>query len=213
MSQEGFCEKHGPYDAALGRCPYCERERGLPAAPPALDDELPTDPWGGRGRAAGGSDEVTDPRGRAQQYESELDEITDWPKRRGGDWDDEDETQLPGGRRRRGGWEDDETVVERSEKGLLGYLIVKEGMRRGQVQRIRHGTTIGRGDSDILIRDQKVSRLHAKFTVEDNQFFIWDVASDNGTFVNEERIREATALQENDTIKIGDTTFVLKTLE
>ena len=75
MSQEGFCEKHGPYDASLGRCPYCDRERGLPAAPAALDDELPTDPWGGRTKPVGGAGKTADPRGRAQ-YESELDEIT-----------------------------------------------------------------------------------------------------------------------------------------
>ncbi len=197
MSQEGFCEKHGPYDASLGRCPYCDRERGLPAAPPPLDDELPTDPWGGRGRPA---------RAAAD------DDVTEWPQRRRAGLDDEDMTELPE-RRKRVGWEEDETVVERSESGLLGFLIVKEGMRRGQVHRIGHGTTLGRGDSDILIRDEKVSRLHAKFTVEDEQFFVWDFGSENDTLVNGERIREATALQENDTIKIGNTTFVLKTLE
>lgn len=213
MSQESFCVEHGPYDASLGACPYCAGGRGLPPAPPALGDDLPTDPWGGQSRPAGVpfDEEETDPRSQAEMYQEELDEITDWPQQRRGRWDDDEVTDWP--EQRRGRWEDDETVVERAETGLLGFLIVKEGLRRGQVHRLRHGTTAGRGDSDILIRDEKVSRRHAKFTIEDDQFFIWDFGSENGTFVNQERIREATALQENDVIKIGDTAFVLKTLE
>lgn len=213
MTGEGFCEKHGPYDAAAGKCPYCARERGLPPEPPPLDDDLPTDPWGGRPRpvrAARDPDE-TGARERERFYEEADEEATDWPKRRTGKWDeDEDVTDWP--KRRRPGIDDDDTVVEHAEAGLLGFLVVKEGMRRGQVHRIKHGSTIGRSGADILVRDPKVSRSHAKFTVEDDCFFVWDFGSENGTFVNGNRIREATPLAENDVIKIGDTLFVLKTL-
>jgi hypothetical protein len=196
MSAEGFCEKHGPYDASLGQCPYCARDSSLPPAPPPLDDELPTDPWGGRERSAYAAydEEETDIGFRARLYEEE-DQVTQLPERRGE------------------GWDEDETVVERAETGMLGFLIVKDGMRRGQVHRIHSGTTIGRDRAKIILRDPKVSRPHAKFTVEDDQFIIWDFGSENGTFVNDERVREATALNENDVIKIGDTVFVLKTLQ
>ena len=204
MSKEGFCERHGPYDVSLGGCPYCARERGQPAgslegewpaAPPPLDDELPTDPWGGR-----------EPRAHVAVDEEETD-LGSWSRRQEFE---EELTELP--ERRRLGWEEDETVVERAEEGLLGFLIAREGMRRGQVHRIRGGATIGRGEATILIRDPKASRLHAKFTIEDDQFVIWDFGSENGTFVNGERIRGATSLKENDVIKVGDTVFVLKTL-
>jgi hypothetical protein len=210
---EGFCDKHGPYDASQGRCPFCARERGLPQAPPPLDDELETDPWGGREQAAyiPSDEEETDPGGRAQLYQEELDEITQWPQKRIGDWEDDEEvTQLPD--RPRNDWDDDATVVERSETGLLGFLIVKDGMRRGQVHKIRNGTTIGRKEAKILIRDSKISKSHAKFTIEEGQFHVWDFGTPNGTFVNGNRIREATALLENDEVRMGDTTFVLKTL-
>lgn len=114
MSEEGFCEKHGPYDASLGQCPYCAQSSGLPPAPPPLDDELPTDPWGGRERSAqvAYDEEETDIGFRARVYEEE-DELTEFPDRGPGSWDE------------------DHTVVERAEKGMLGFLIVKEGMRRG----------------------------------------------------------------------------------
>lgn len=196
MSEEGFCEKHGPYDASLGRCPYCAQSSGLPPAPPPLDDELPTDPWGGRERPAyvAHDEEETDIGIRARVYEEE-DDLTQFPD------------QGPGA------WDEDHTVVERAEKGMLGFLVVKEGMRRGQVHRIHDGTTIGRDQARIILRDPKVSKPHAKFTIADDQFTVWDFGSSNGTFVNGERIREATPLNENDVIKIGDTVFVLKTLQ
>ena len=194
--EQGLCEKHGPYDASLGQCPYCAQESGPPAAPRPLDDELPTDPWGGQERPAAGAydEEETDFGFRARLYE----EDTQWPERRR-EGRDIDET-IPYGR-------------ERGEEGLLGFLIVKEGMRRGKVYRVQNGTTIGRDQANIMIRDTKVSRPHAKFTIEDDQFVIWDFGSENGTFVNDERIREAKRLQENDVIKVGDTIFVLKILQ
>jgi hypothetical protein len=215
MTVEGFCKRHGPYDAALGKCPYCARERGLPEAPPSLDD-LETDPWGGRGRparAAYEEEEETDPRGGRARQELLDEDVTDWPRRRR-DRREEDEDVTVWPKRRAGReWDEDETVVEGAPSGLLGFLIVKEGMRRGQVHRIRDGTTIGRKEAKILVRDSKVSRSHAKFTVEEGQFHIWDFGTANGTYVNGQRIREATALEENDEVKIGDTSFVLKTLE
>ncbi len=197
--EEGLCEKHGPYDASLGQCPYCAQESSLPPAPPPLDDELPTDPWGGRERPAqvAYDEEETDIGFRARVYEEEED-VTQWPERRRPDWDE------------------DMTVAERAPgaEGLLGFLIVKEGMRRGKVYRVEGGTTIGRKDANIrLSDDSKVSQHHAKLTVEDDQFVIWDFGSTNGTSVNDEKIRAATPLNENDVIKIGDSVFVLKTLQ
>jgi len=58
-----------------------------------------------------------------------------------------------------------------------------------------------------------VSNPHAKITLEDETYVLWDFGSKNGTTVNDERIRAATELKENDVIKIGDTVMVLKVLE
>ncbi|MGC8960785.1 MAG: FHA domain-containing protein [Chloroflexia bacterium] len=44
----------------------------------------------------------------------------------------------------------------------------------------------------------------------EDQFVVWDLASKNGTFVNDQRIRAPTPLKENDTVRVGTTTFVLK---
>ena len=67
--------------------------------------------------------------------------------------------------------------------------------------------------ADVVLDDEKVSAFHAKFTVRDNQFLLWDLGSANGTFVNDMAIVAATLLKENDEIRMGNTIFVLKMLE
>ncbi len=57
-------------------------------------------------------------------------------------------------------------------------------------------------DSDIFLDDVTVSRTHATFRREQDQFLVRDVGSLNGTYVNRERIEEAT-LKTGDEVQIG----------
>ncbi len=57
-------------------------------------------------------------------------------------------------------------------------------------------------DSDIFLDDVTVSRKHAVFTREGGTFSVRDVGSLNGTYLNRERIDEAT-LQTGDEVQIG----------
>jgi pSer/pThr/pTyr-binding forkhead associated (FHA) protein len=121
-------------------------------------------------------------------------EATTWPKQREAKWENEN------------------TILEQAQAGLLGWLIVKEGARRGQTHPVRHESTVGREDATIVIRDPKISRPHARFTVQNDQFFVWDFGTPNGTIVNGQRIDRATPLKENDVIQIGETVFLFKTM-
>ncbi|MEP7368690.1 MAG: FHA domain-containing protein [Dermatophilaceae bacterium] len=57
-------------------------------------------------------------------------------------------------------------------------------------------------DSDIFLDDVTVSRTHARFRRESDDFLVRDVGSLNGTYVNRERIEEAT-LKTGDEVQIG----------
>jgi pSer/pThr/pTyr-binding forkhead associated (FHA) protein len=57
-------------------------------------------------------------------------------------------------------------------------------------------------DSDIFLDDVTVSRKHATFRREGDVFLVRDVGSLNGTYVNRERIDEAT-LKTRDEVQIG----------
>ncbi len=63
--------------------------------------------------------------------------------------------------------------------------------------------TLGRGlSNDIILEDTRVSRHHAQLRYKNRQFWITDLGSTNGTFVNNERVVES-ALQNGDVVSLG----------
>lgn len=100
----------------------------------------------------------------------------------------------------------------------FAWLVIREGPRAGQIFRLgAEGTTIGRDSQcDLILDDDAVSRQHAKVRVEKNgageaQFFIYDLATSNGTRVQGEQIVKAP-LSDGDLIEIGRTKLVFKQL-
>ena len=68
---------------------------------------------------------------------------------------------------------------------------------------------IGRAsDSDLVLRDGRVSRQHARLHGRDGVLVLTDLGSTNGTRVNGQRIREVV-LGAGDQIGMGDTVLVL----
>lgn len=70
------------------------------------------------------------------------------------------------------------------------------------------GLTIGRGRSNgIALSDQFVSFMHARIFPDGHFFFIEDLGSTNGTFVNGRKIDGPTQLKVRDEVVFGDTTL------
>lgn len=65
--------------------------------------------------------------------------------------------------------------------------------------------TIGRSpEADIVLLDEKVSRIHCGVRLWDGEFYIKDLKSRNGTWVNNQRV-EVTKLKPGDVIRVGST--------
>jgi PAS domain S-box-containing protein len=63
---------------------------------------------------------------------------------------------------------------------------------------------IGRGlDCDLQIKDSQISRRHALLERRNSKFFLQDLGSCNGTFVNEKWI-QAVEIKTNDTLQFGN---------
>ena len=63
---------------------------------------------------------------------------------------------------------------------------------------------IGRGDTcEIQLNDDTVSNQHARLWFRNKQWWIEDLLSTNGTFLNDERIETPTILISGDEIRIG----------
>lgn len=70
---------------------------------------------------------------------------------------------------------------------------------------------IGRREGcELCLTSQNVSGLHAEILVEEEgELWLYDLNSTNGTFHNEQRIRERIRLRENDTIIFGNCSFTV----
>lgn len=71
-------------------------------------------------------------------------------------------------------------------------------------------TTIGRiAANTIVLNDPLVTRRHASVTVREGTVLLRDLGSANGTWVNGERIGGTRELRDGDSLRIGQTQFVL----
>lgn len=75
----------------------------------------------------------------------------------------------------------------------------------GDRVRIRKACSIGRSPSnDVALLDEKVSRRHAMIQVQKQQeFWLVDLGSSNGTYLNDRRVTQPVLLRDQDQIDIG----------
>lgn len=70
--------------------------------------------------------------------------------------------------------------------------------------------SIGRSrEADIPLLDDKISRVHCGIRLSEGEFYLKDLKSRNGTFVNGQRVEDTVKLKPGDRIQVGSTTFVL----
>ncbi|HEU4355215.1 MAG TPA: FHA domain-containing protein [Actinomycetota bacterium] len=83
-------------------------------------------------------------------------------------------------------------------------LLVKHGPNAGSTFLLESDvTSAGRGtDSDVFLDDVTVSRKHAELRRRDDGWFVHDLGSLNGTYVNRERV-DVTKLASGDELQIG----------
>jgi HD-GYP domain-containing protein (c-di-GMP phosphodiesterase class II) len=96
----------------------------------------------------------------------------------------------------------------------MAVLRVKSGVNAGKMFEIASETIVlgrepGDGAKSLVLPDQGVSRKHAEIFRIGEIFFIRDLESRNGTFVNDEAISEVV-LRIGDQIRIGSTTLVFE---
>lgn len=71
--------------------------------------------------------------------------------------------------------------------------------------------TVGRDVSnDLVIEHRLASRRHARFEKDDVGFYINDLESTNGTFVNGQRVQGRHLLRNNDEVWVGDTVIMFR---
>jgi len=100
----------------------------------------------------------------------------------------------------------DEAKAREVPEGLMVMLRVLEGKEVGRGYPI-HKTPVSLGRDalcDISILDQRMSRQHAMLFYFQPDFYLKDLGSTNGSFVNDKRIKQAL-IKNGDQVKVGAT--------
>ncbi len=92
------------------------------------------------------------------------------------------------------------------------WLVMKDGPASGKKFPIFWDeTTIGREASNtIVVPDQAVSLTHAKIKRFKDSYMLFDLVSENGTYLNEKKLLRPKTLCDWDEIKIGRTVFIFR---
>ncbi len=69
--------------------------------------------------------------------------------------------------------------------------------------------TLGRqGDNDIILKDPFVSKHHFQIVEDEDEFFLEDLNSANGSYLNGEKVQDAIKLKNGDKLTIGNIEFL-----
>ena len=80
------------------------------------------------------------------------------------------------------------------------------GLTPGERIDLFGGVTIGRdAEADVRIEDRYASGIHCRVHSRGNEYFVEDLNSTNGTYLNDGDLNGESVLRDMDTIRIGDT--------
>ena len=96
-------------------------------------------------------------------------------------------------------------------RGPVVRLRATAGPSQGSIFEVgAAGGTVGRLPENLIhLVDGRVSRQHARIELRGRDFWISDLASQNGTLVNGQVLSEAHRLQNGDTIGVGTSLFTV----
>jgi pSer/pThr/pTyr-binding forkhead associated (FHA) protein len=94
-------------------------------------------------------------------------------------------------------------------RGAPTHVAIVEGANEGETVSLDEAPIlIGRGsDAAIRLDDDYVSTRHARIASSGDQWFVEDLGSTNGTYLNEEILAGPQPLHAGDRVRIGDSEF------
>jgi hypothetical protein len=114
-----------------------------------------------------------------------------------------------GARRRASGSTD--TGAPPVPPGLTSLVIHADGQKQRRVAVESASIVLGRApECELALDDTYASQQHARIFAKDGNWYVEDLGSTNGTYVNEQRLATPAMVQSGDRIKLGTTVVELR---
>ena len=125
---------------------------------------------------------------------------------------------LAGGGRGRASRSDAPAVSQREARRARGrtktprkLVVVDGGGGKPGTIRLEEALQVGRAEAcQIRLGDTYISQFHARLFPRDGTWYIEDLGSTNGTYLNRHRVSGSVELQAGDEVRVGKTTLELR---
>ena len=95
--------------------------------------------------------------------------------------------------------------------GPSTLLVQGTGNARPRTVRLAASMTIGRApECELRLEDTYASQQHARLFAKNGSWFVEDLGSTNGTFVNDQKLAAPAMLQPGDKVRVGQTILELR---
>lgn len=104
-------------------------------------------------------------------------------------------------------------LTDKRKPPVVGWFVALTGEQKGEDFRVHDGQNVigSAPDADIVLRDTAISGKHASLRYKDQKFFLTDLDSSNGTYVNDGSTPIAREeLKDNDIVRIGEVSLKFK---
>jgi Inner membrane component of T3SS, cytoplasmic domain len=104
-------------------------------------------------------------------------------------------------------------LTDKRKPSVVGWFVALTGDQKGEDFRVRDGQNVigSAPDADIVLRDTAISGKHASLRYKDQKFYLTDLDSTNGTFLNDGTDPIAREeLKDNDVVRIGEVQLKFK---
>jgi hypothetical protein len=106
-------------------------------------------------------------------------------------------------------------MSEKKRLPVVGWLVAMNGNHKGEDFRLHEGQNFlgAAPDCDVVLTDDTVSSKHASLRVTNGQYFLTDLDSSNGSYLNDEENQiSKVELKDNDIIRLGEVKMKFKCL-
>jgi hypothetical protein len=116
-----------------------------------------------------------------------------------------------GGRLGRRSREENDEGAPTVTPGLSDVVVHADGQKPRTVRVNSDSLVIGRApECELAIEDTYVSQQHARVFAKGGSWYVEDLGSTNGTFVNEQRLSSPAMVQSGDKVRVGTTVMELR---